>query len=653
MMVIVAPLTSAGFSGRVFAPSENHPRGSMSAFKVLCLFIAVALTACDDAKTSTITDVCQGASCDDTDTGCVGAACDVVEADCVGAGCGMVCVAPGRCDGTTFVSCVAGQETGRQDCSELGAAAYCSADGCVASCTSGEVVCQGGAAGHPFECQAAGLTQTATCSPDEHCTDGACVADICTQGTTTCEGGHPFTCDADGTSSSQSATCTTTEQCQDGACVAVITPPSGSCAAISEAIAAATGPTITLRPAGAGRVDNNGSITTLRSVLTDAAAGTTILLEDGTYTFDESDGSSYTGIYITTPNLTLRSVSGNPNAVLVDSNYADHGGETALVTVAAPGFTIAGITLERSIFHLIHIWNGGDDVRIHNMHLVDGGEQFVKTSPGTGNRITGGTVTCSTFLMTPEGRRNAWGYGAADGAARCYTGGIDTHDTDNWVVSDNVFEGIYCESTGGHPEHGKKRDNVEFATYVGGLAEHAIHMWDGGPGTTHVIERNRIINCARGIGLGLGATLRVHGAIVRNNMIFSEHPGSSEHDVGIMIEGSQNVRALNNTVFFSNANAYSNAIEYRFDTTTGTELANNLTNKQIQLRNNAQGTLTTNITNAQESWFVGPTTGDLHLGSCTIAEVDGVGTALTEVSDDFDGEARGANPDLGADECTN
>lgn len=607
------------------------------------------------------------------------------------------CEGTGRCEAGTFFACVDGVEQQGEDCTALAAGATCTAGGCVAGCTEGELLCNGGAEGYPAECQSGLLVAIDTCSAAEHCEAGACVPDGCEPGAAFCQDGQPWQCDADGTAATQTDTCGAGERCEAGACVAGVceagaafcqdgqpwqcdadgaaatqtdtcgadeaceagacvpaTVPSAPCAAITDAIVAATGPTITVAPAADGQVTVDGHTTTLRDVVMGAAAGTTILLEDGTYGFRESSGSNdYTGLYFTKPDVTLRSASGDPAGVILDSSYADHGGETAPITVAAPRITISGLTVKRSIFHLIHIWNGGDDVRIHDVRLIDGGEQFVKTSPGTGNRIHGGAVTCSTFLMTDTGRNNAWGYGPADGAARCYTGGIDTHDTDGWTVADNTFEGIYCDSTIPHPQHGKKRDGIEFPTYVGGLAEHAVHMWDGAAGTRHVIERNRIVNCARGIGLGLGSTLRVDGALVRNNMIFSEHAASAEHDVGIMLEGARNVRVLNNTVFFSSPQAYPNAVEYRFDTTTGGEIANTLTNRAVRQRNAGQADLATNVTTAEASWFVDAAQGDLHLAACDLPAVAGAGTPLADVVVDFDSEPRGSGaPDVGADQCS-
>lgn len=415
-------------------------------------------------------------------------------------------------------------------------------------------------------------------------------------------------------------------------------------------IVAATGRTITVSPAANGQVMADGALLTLRQVVSNANMGDTILLEDGTYTFPSGGAGSFTGLYFTTPGITLRSRSGDPSAVVLDSAYADHGNSSAPITVAASDVVLADFSVRRSVFHLIHLWADGDNAVIHNVHLIDGGQQFLKASPGGGQFVDGVEVSCSQFRMTSVGRDNVWGYGPSDGSTTCYTGGIDAHDSRNWVVHDNYFEGIYCNAGGvARPVHGMNPEARGNQTYTGGLSEHAIHIWDSEQGSGHVIERNRIVNCARGIGLGLRA--EVYGTIIRNNTIFSEFAGSREHDVGISLERAHDTHVFNNTVFFSSNAAYANAIEYRWDTTAGLEIRNNLTNKLIRERNGASAQLSANVTSAVASWFVDTARGDLHLASCDEPSVVGAGDVLREVSDDVDGQSRGAANDIGADDC--
>ena len=57
------------------------------------------------------------------------------------------------------------------------------------------------------------------------------------------------------------------------------------------------------------------------------------------------------------------------------------------------------------------------------------------------------------------------------------------------------------------------------------------------------------------------------------------------------------------------------------------------------------------MTDAEASWFVDASAGDLHLASCDVAAVVGAGEPVSDVTDDSDGEPRGAANDVGADDC--
>ncbi len=422
-------------------------------------------------------------------------------------------------------------------------------------------------------------------------------------------------------------------------------PTSNFCETRGTQIREAGGDVINVSPGVAGRVMADGNETTLRQVVSGAAEGSTILLADGTYTFDEAPDGSFSGLYFTTNNVTLRGASGDATAVVLDSNYADHGGSTAPITIQASGITVADLTVKRSIFHLIHFSGGGTDSVVHNVVLEDGGQQFLKSS--SGGLVENVEVSCSLFTMTESGRDNVWGYGATDGNTTCYTGGIDSHEGVNWTVVDNHFQGIFCDASGPErPVHSKKADQRGGMTYNnGGLAEHAIHMWDS-PSGGHTIERNTIVDCARGIGVGFQA--EVYGARIANNMIFSRHASAREHDVAISVERGHGTRILNNTVFYGSDQGYSNGIEIRWDVTSDTVVANNLMNRGVQLRNNAQATVSNNVDNAELSWFEDAETGNLRLVDCNVAGVSG-GTDQG-VATDIDGQARDHDV-VGADAC--
>jgi len=404
---------------------------------------------------------------------------------------------------------------------------------------------------------------------------------------------------------------------------------------------------IVVSPSDPGMVEVDGVKTTLRSVVSAAKEGDTVLLEDGVYTLPQAQEGHYTGIYITTPNITLRSVSGSPEAVTIDAAYRGLGGQSGAITIDAPGVVVANIGVHRSIFHLVHLWSNAHDTILHNLELVDGGQQFIKSSSGDGE-IDGVQVSCSNFQMTAEGRDNVWGYGSQGGNTACYTGGIDTHDSTNWTVRDNRFEGIYCNAGGvERPAHGMHPEMRGNMTYTGGLSEHAIHMWDSTEGSGHTLTRNRILNCARGIGLGF--VNKVYGSTITNNMVFSSFPGGGGHDVGISVERANDTIVAHNTVYLSDPKSYGSGIEYRWSETSGLTMHANISNRKIRERDGAQAALSDNIAeDAPSEWFVDAASGDLHLAQCA-----GPGSIAPhpEVELDVDGEPREDPTSPGADHC--
>src|SRR5262249_6747725 len=147
------------------------------------------------------------------------------------------------------------------------------------------------------------------------------------------------------------------------------------------------------------------------------------------------------------------------------------------VAISASDVTVADVTIRRATDHPIHAYTLSSvpvtGIRIHGVHIEDGGEQFIKINSGDQmSWVDRGLVECSTFLLTPAGRPRI-----EPNPGGCYTGGIDAHGAQGWIVRHNRFEGIHCDN--------------------GGLAEHAIHFWTGSRDT--LVENNVIVDCARGI----------------------------------------------------------------------------------------------------------------------------------------------------------
>jgi hypothetical protein len=388
-------------------------------------------------------------------------------------------------------------------------------------------------------------------------------------------------------------------------------PPSQTLAGFQPTLAAQSIDLCPSLPPPTGNIVNVSTEDGLWNAVNTAQEGDTILLADGTYNLGQNEHY----VWIDTPNVTLRSASGNREAVILDDNYSG----SEIVSIVASNVTVADLTIKRAGTHPIHVMSTSSsdtlNTLIYNVHIIDPGQQAIKINPASaGHYPDDGTIACSHIELTDAGRVEVLNINGD-----CYTGGVDAHQAQGWVIRDNLIEGFWCSS---------------------GLSEHGIHMWSNCRDT--LVERNRLVENARGIGFGLGSSGHV-GGIIRNNMVYVMQ------DVGIGLESSPNSRVYNNTVYTEN---YFNSIEYRFGATTGVEIINNLTNEAIASRDGGSGTVQNNVTDAQSSWFVSATTGDLHLVSDSIASVIDQGQTLADVSDDFDGESRpqGSVYDIGADE---
>jgi hypothetical protein len=335
---------------------------------------------------------------------------------------------------------------------------------------------------------------------------------------------------------------------------------------------------------------------------------TSVVLADGIYTLDDM-------LWVEAASVSVRGASGNREAVIIEGRGMA-GPVTHVFNVAGSGFIAQDLTLRGVSAHAIQLQIDVDDVVMRNLHILDTGEQMVKVAydPSDVSRSSDNGVMEGCLLEYSAGIGPQW-----------YIGGIDAHNARGWTIRRNTFRGIRSPS-----------DDV---------AEFAIHFWSSSEGT--LVERNHVVNCDRGIGFGLG--YRGHrGGVVRNNMIYHD---SSEGfaDVGIALESATGAEVYNNTVF--QEHGYPNAIEYRFAGTSGGRISNNLTNRAIRSRDGGSATLSSNVTDAEGSWFADPTSGDLHLAPAVPA-VDGRGEALPDLTDDFDGEVRprGAGIEIGADE---
>jgi hypothetical protein len=264
------------------------------------------------------------------------------------------------------------------------------------------------------------------------------------------------------------------------------------------------------------------------------------------------------------------------------------------------------------------IMNAGPSApRLYNIHLINGGEQLLKTNPaGDGSGINDGVIEHSVFEYEPQSRN--W-----------YANAIQVLAGANWIIRNNLIRNIKAPA--------------------GEMAGPAVLAWFSASGTT--IEGNTFINCQREISVGLiERTPNDHtGGVIRNNFIYRDASVQSG-DVAIAVFDSPGTRVLHNTVYL--ADGYPNAIEYRFPNTSGVVIANNLLNRAITGRDSATASITNNVVNAAQALFVNAPAGDLHLVPTATLAIDKAGAPSSDVTTDWDGQVRpvGAAADIGADE---
>jgi hypothetical protein len=293
--------------------------------------------------------------------------------------------------------------------------------------------------------------------------------------------------------------------------------------------------------------------------------GTLIELEDGQYNLSGSP------LKISTDHITIRSESGIRDNVVI-SGAGMGKGLGNLIDVSADYFSIVGVTLQNSKWHLIQVRaeKDVDFFYMENCILQDAGQQLLKVSGSkSGPYSEFGIIKNSLFQYT------------AGIGPNYYIGGIDAHRSVDWLIQDNVFKNIASPATQ--------------------VAEYAIHFWSDSKDIRTI--GNLIINSDRGIGYGLmNRENQSRGGIISNNIIIhtaSDHPFA---DVGIALESSPETLVSNNIIF--STSTYPNAIEYRFTRTQGVLIQGNISNKAIKKRDGASATVIDNTTGGLSNQFI-------------------------------------------------
>jgi hypothetical protein len=370
-------------------------------------------------------------------------------------------------------------------------------------------------------------------------------------------------------------------------------------------------------PPPTGIVVNVSSLSQLQNAVASIASNTTIVIAPGTYNLN---GPLYINGSFT--NVGIRGATGNrDDAVLVGKGMTgpNDGGVPFGIWVGGDvrGVTIAHLTIRDVFNHPIMLNAGAQSPLIHNVRLVNAGQQFVKANPdGAGGGGDNGIVEYSVIEYVTTSRDY-------------YTNGVDVHTGDNWIIRHNLFRNIRAP--------------------IGELAGPAILMWNGSTNT--VVDGNTFIDCQRDIAFGLIERTPNHhtGGIIRNNFIY--RGAGIAGDTAVYIADSPGTQVLHNSILVSRT--YASPIEYRFPHTTGVVIQNNVLDGNVLARDGATAaSVAGNYTAAAASLFVNPGAGDLHLRPTTAVLLDKIAAPPAAAGADWDGQPRPAGTtDIGADEA--
>ena len=371
-------------------------------------------------------------------------------------------------------------------------------------------------------------------------------------------------------------------------------------------------------------------------------ADATILLEDGTYHL------KWAHLWLARDGMTITGKSSNREAVILRGESGMRSCKTEFIfQVSADDVTISDLTLEDVGSHAVIIHGeaplGADRTVLRNLVIRDTFQQMVKVTPANSDpeKFFSESGVLEDCLLE---------YTAGIGP-QVDIGGIDAHGAKDWIVRRNVFKNIISPSQSS--------------------AEHAVHFWSWSRGT--LVENNLIINCDRGIGLGLSISGHT-GGVIRNNIVFHDSRNSGGFaDVSIEVLHSDGAQIYNNTVWQAHSNC-SAAIK-NFESKNVT-IANNLVHmrpdsfwnlRQAIWVNNGTGPVLSNAITAPISRWFGSVTPPaltrvsevgnfLHTRDASITQVIDKGT--TNIANlpvpfiDFDGHRRpkGKGIDIGADQ---
>ena len=380
-------------------------------------------------------------------------------------------------------------------------------------------------------------------------------------------------------------------------------------------------------PKPSGAVIRVTNVDELYRAAEDVKPGGTIVIADGHYRMPR-----YFEVH--TDDVTVRGESGRREAVVLDAADSRHG-ELFGITRCA-GVTVADLTIQNVRYNGFKINSdlGATRVTIHNCVIRNVWQRGVKgpavrPEDRATMRPTDVQIRHCLFVNDRAKRFEDDETDTPQTFDGNYVGGIDAMYARRWVIRDNAFVGIRGRT---------------------GEARGAVFLWQ--EAEECVVERNAFVDCDSAVCLGNGfrpddVPVHATACVVRNNFVTR-----CGHQ-GILAEITRDCRIVHNTVHDPGSRL--RRLIRLAQSNDGILVANNLlsgpamsveTPGPVELRENVQREL-------PDDAFADVGAGDLHLTQ----DLPGVADAAEAVGDlaprDFDGEPRGAQPDVGADERAN
>jgi lysophospholipase L1-like esterase len=375
-------------------------------------------------------------------------------------------------------------------------------------------------------------------------------------------------------------------------------------------------------PPPAGEIIHAGSVEELLKAVENVPPGGTIMVADGHYMMPRY-------FEIRTDDVTLRGASGDRHAVIIDGAQSRHG--EILGITACRGVTIADITIQNIKWNGFKINSniGVQELTIYNCVIHNIWQRGVKgvTVPEV-NREKIRPRNCKVqYCLFYNDRPKRYSDDEADKPEKFggnYIGGIDVMYATNWTISDNVFIGIQGRT---------------------GEGRGGIFVWIDSRDC--VIERNFIIDCDAGISLGNpsraeGVTVHGTNCIIRNNFV------TRAHENGIFTAYTRNCLIQHNTIHDPDS-ILERLIRVILDNENLVIANNLLSGPPLQNESIPPARLVQNWTGIATDLFVDPDAGDLHLKK-RLESIAGQADRAWSTDLDIDGEKKGEQSDIGADE---